>query len=66
MWNELDAVMSEYAEKTSTMHPNRRLTLQFRTNKEGATGEFDGWARELVGLLVLFPKVGDVECISNH
>jgi len=66
MWSELDAVMSEYAERTSTKHPSRRLTLQFRTNEEGATGEFDGWARELVGLLVLFPKVGDVECISNH
>ena len=66
MWTGLDAVMSEYAERTSTKHPNRRLTLQFRTDKEGATGEHDEWVRELVGLLVLFPKVGNVEYISKH
>jgi len=66
MWIGLDLVMSEYAERTSTKHPNRRLTLQFRTDKEGATGEHDGWVRELVGLLVLFPKVGNVEYISKH
>jgi len=66
MWNALDAVMSEYAERISARHPNRRLALQFRTGMEGATGEHDGWARELVGLLALFPKVGDVEYVSKH
>ena len=65
-WNSLDAVMSEYAEKISAGHPNRRLALQVRTDVEGATGEHDGWARELVGSLAFFPKVGDVEYISKH
>ena len=65
-WNSLDAVMSACAEKTLTKHPNRRLVLQFRTDKEGATGEYDGWAKELVGLLVFFPKVGNVEYVSKH
>lgn len=65
-WNSLDAVMSEYAEKVSAKRQNRRLALQFRTDEEGATGEHDGWARELVGLLALFPKVGDVMYISKH
>jgi hypothetical protein len=66
MWSSLDGVMSEYAEKASAKHPNRRLALQFRTVKEGATHEQDGWARELVGLLVSLPQVGDVECISKY
>lgn len=65
-WGGLDAVISEHAEKTSTKHPNRRLVLQFRTEEEGATGERDGWARELAGLFVLFPKVGDVEYVPKH
>ena len=65
-WNNLDVIMSEYAEKISGKHRNRRLTLAFRTSEEGATGEFDGWARELVRLLVLFPKVGNVEYLSKH
>jgi len=65
-WDNLDAVVSEHAEKTSTKHPNRRLTLQFRTDEEGATGERDGWARDLVGSLLLFPKVGDVEYVSRR
>ena len=66
IWNGLDAVMSEYAEGISTKHPNRRMMLQFRTDKEGAAGEHDGWAKELVSLLVLFPKVGDVVYVSKH
>ena len=65
-WNSLDAIMSEYAEKISGKHRNRRLALVFRTGKEGATGEFDGWAGELARLLVLFPKVGDVEFVSKY
>ena len=65
-WSSLDAVMSEYAEKTSAKHPNRRLALQFRTDEERATGEHDGWARELVCLLVSLPQVGDVEYISKR
>ncbi|KAF9649495.1 hypothetical protein BDM02DRAFT_3186255 [Thelephora ganbajun] len=65
-WNSLDVVMSEYAEKTTAKDPNRRLTLQFRIEKEGATGKHDGWARELVRLLGWFPKVGDVEYIPKH
>ena len=65
-WSNLDAVMSEYAEGISTKHPDRRMVLQFRTAKEGATGEHDGWARALVNLLVLFPKVGDVVYVSKH
>ena len=65
IWSNLDAVMSECAEKTSAKHRNRRLTLQFRTDK-GVTGEHDGRARVLVGLLVSLPQVGDVEYISKH
>ena len=65
-WNSLDAFMSGYAEKISAKHQNRRLALQFRIDEEGATGKHDGWARELVGLLAFFPKVGDVEYISKH
>jgi len=65
-WGSLDAVVSEHAEKTSTKHPSRRLTLQFRTDEEGATGERDGWVRDLVGSLLLFPKVGDVEYVSRR
>jgi len=65
-WDKLDAVVSEHAEKTSTKHPSRRLTLQFCTDEEGATGERDGWARDLVGSLLLFPKVGDVEYVSRR
>lgn len=65
-WRSLDKTMSEYAEKISGMHQHRRLTLAFRTNGVGATGEHDGWARDLVRLLVYFPKVGDVEYILKH
>jgi len=65
-WNTLDATMSEHAEKISTRYPNQRLALHFRTDEEGATGEHDGWARELVGLLTLLPKVGDVKYVSKH
>ncbi|KAF9783982.1 hypothetical protein BJ322DRAFT_889284 [Thelephora terrestris] len=65
-WGSLDVIMSEYAEKIHGKHRNRRLTLQFRTDEEGATGEHDGWARRFVGLLVFFPKVGNVEYISKH
>ena len=65
-WVSLDAIMSEHAEKTSTRHPDRWLALQFRTDEEGATGEHDWWARELVGLLVLFPKVGNAEYVSRY
>ena len=65
-WSSLDGVMSEYAERISAGCPNRRLALQFRTEEEGATGEHDGWARELVKFLVLFPKVGDVDYISKR
>jgi len=65
-WSSLDGVMSECAEKASAKHRNRRLALQFRTGEEGATGERDGWARELVGLLVSLPKVGHIEYISKH
>lgn len=66
IWSNLDAVMSGYAEGISTKYPNRRMMLQFRTDEEGATGEHDGWARELASLLVLFPKVGDVVYVSKH
>ena len=66
IWSSLDTVLSEYAEKTSTKHPNRRLVLQFRTDEERATGEHDGWARELVCLLVSLPQVGDVEYTSKR
>ena len=65
-WSSLDAVMSEYAERISAKHPDRRLVLQFRTDMEGAIGEHDRWARDLVGLLISFPKVGTVECVSTH
>lgn len=65
-WNSLDAVMAEYAEKRSGKDKDRRLTLIFRTDEEGATGEHDKWARELASLLVLFPKVGKVEYISKR
>jgi len=65
-WSNLDVVMCEYAEKTSTKHSNRRLALEFRTSKEGATDEHDGWARELAGLLVSLPHVGDVEYVSKR
>jgi len=65
-WSNLDAVMSGYAEGVSTKDPSRRMVLQFRTDGEGATGEHDGWVRELVSLLVLFPKVGDVVYVSKH
>ena len=65
-WSRLDAVMSGCAKRISTKHPNRRLVLQFLTNKEGAIGEHDRWARDLVGLLVAFPKVGTVEYVSKH
>ena len=65
-WDNLDGVVSEHAEKTSTKHPNRRLTLRFRTDEEGATGERDGWARDLVSSLVFFPKVGGVEYVSRY
>ena len=66
MWRSLDAVMAGYAERISAKHPNRRLTLQFRTDEEGATGENDGWVGGLVGSLALFTKVGDVEYVSKH
>lgn len=65
-WSSLDGVMSECAEKVSAKHRNRRLALQFRTGEEGATGERDRWARELVDLLVSLPKVGHVEYISKY
>ena len=65
-WSNLDVVMSEYAEKTCIKHSNRRLALQFRTSKEGAADEHDGWARELSGLLVSLPHVGDVEYVSKR
>lgn len=67
-WNSLDAVMSEYAEKISWKHRNRRLTLVFRTNhnNEGPAGGHNRWDRELVRLLVFFPKVGNVEYISTN
>ena len=65
-WRNLDAVMSKYAEKISWKHPNRRLTLQFRTKEGGAAGEGDRWARELVRQLSMFPKVGNVEYVSNR
>ena len=65
-WSSLDAVMSECAESISAKRPNRRLVLQFRTDMEGAIGEHDRWARDLVGLLVSFPKVGTVEYVSKH
>jgi len=65
-WSTLDVVMSEYAEKTCTRYSNRRLALQFRTGKEGATDEHDEWARELAGLLVSLPHVGDVEYVSKR
>lgn len=65
-WSSLDAIMSEYAERISTRHPNRRLVLQFRTEMEEATGEHDKWARDLAGLLVSFPKVGRVEYVSKR
>lgn len=65
-WKSLDGIMSEYADRISGKTHNRRLTLGFRTDEEGATGEHDGWARELVRLLILFPKAGNVEYISKH
>ena len=65
-WGSLDAMMSEYAEKISVRHPNRRLMLVFRTNERGGAGEDDEWARGLGRRLVLFPKFGDVEYISKH
>lgn len=64
-WNNFDSVLTECAEKISARHPNRRLELQLRTGWEGATGEYDGWARELVGSLVMFREVGDVKCVSK-
>ena len=64
-WASLDAVLSEHAEKTSAIHPDRRLALQFRVDKEGATGDYDGWARDLVGSLALFPTVGDIEYVPR-
>ena len=64
-WISLDAAMSECAERISTKYPNRRLVLQFRTDTEGAIGEHDSWVRDLVGLLVSFPKVGTVEYVSK-
>ena len=65
-WNSLDTIMFEHAEKTSAEHPNRRLVLLLCTSEEGATGEHDGWARELDDSLVSFPKVGDVKCVSRY
>ena len=64
-WASLDAVMSEHAEKTSATHPDRRLALQLHVDKEGATGDYDGWARHLVGSLAMFAQVGDVEYVSR-
>ena len=52
--------MTGYAEGISVKHPNRRLALRFCTDEEGATGENDGWVRELVGSLAFCTKVGDV------
>ena len=65
-WSSLDAIMSECAERISTKYPNRRLVLQFRTDVEGAIGEYDKWARDLAGSLVSFPKVGTVEYVAKH
>lgn len=64
-WKNLDAVMSEYTEKISGKHQNRRPTLQFRTSEEGAAGEGGRCARELVRQLSVFLKVGNVEYVSN-
>jgi hypothetical protein len=65
-WGILDGSLAEYADKVSAKHRNRRLTLQFRTEKDEATGEHDGWAKEFARLLVLFPEVGDVEYVSKQ
>ena len=65
-WACLDAVMSEHAEKTSATHPDRRLALQLHVDKEGATGDHDGWARYLAGSLAMFAQVGDVEYVSRQ
>jgi hypothetical protein len=65
-WNSVDAVMSEYAENRSTKYRKGRLALQFRTDKEGGTGEHDWWARELGGSLALFSKVGSVEYVPRR
>ena len=65
-WNVLDTILTEHAEKTPAERRKRRLTLRFRTEKEGAVGEHDGWARKLVSLLVYFPKVGNVEYESKQ
>lgn len=60
-WNRLDAVMSEHAENIFKRRKNQRLTLRFRTDREGVTGKGGQWMREIVGLLALFSKVGHIE-----
>ena len=59
-------MVTECAEKISTKHPNRWLALRFCTDREGAIGKYNVWAREPVGLLVLFSKVGDGEYVPKH
>lgn len=52
----LDAVLVECTERVSAKRNNRRLTVQLCTEKEGATGEHDEWAREIVERLVFFSE----------
>ena len=64
--SSLDVIMSECAERISAEHPNLRLKLQFRTDTEGAIGEHDVCARNLIGSFASLSKVGDLEYVSKH
>ena len=55
IWSSLHAVVSEYVESISAGCPNCWLALQFRVDEEGASDEHEGWVREVVDFLVLFP-----------